>query len=100
MSLAGVRGVPPPTVQPASPGPPPLPLLGTRTPRPLSTVKLPLAPTFACSPSHPFAPVQEIFADQHAELRVWDRCTVVAYFPPDVSLGVGSPGLAWGDDCG
>ncbi|PSC74509.1 ribosomal L11 methyltransferase isoform B [Micractinium conductrix] len=30
---------------------------------------------------------QEIFADQHAELRVWDRCTVVAYFPPDEDGG-------------
>ncbi|KAL4431501.1 hypothetical protein ABPG75_006757 [Micractinium tetrahymenae] len=27
---------------------------------------------------------QEIFADDHAEGRVWDRCTVVAYFPPEV----------------
>ena len=27
---------------------------------------------------------QEIFADEHAEGRVWDRCTVVAYFPPEV----------------
>ncbi|PRW20360.1 ribosomal L11 methyltransferase isoform B [Chlorella sorokiniana] len=33
---------------------------------------------------------QEIFADEHAEGRVWDRCTVVAYFPPEE---VGAAGL-------
>lgn len=26
---------------------------------------------------------QEIFADEHADGRVWDRCTVVAYFAPE-----------------
>lgn len=28
--------------------------------------------------------LQEIFADEHADGRVWDRCTIVAYFPPEV----------------
>lgn len=30
--------------------------------------------------------LQEIFADEHAEGRVWDRCIVVAYFPPEVGV--------------
>jgi hypothetical protein len=45
------------------------------------------APLPACSSARP-APaacplLQEIFADEHASGRVWDRCTVVAWFPPE-----------------
>ncbi|KAI7836968.1 hypothetical protein COHA_009152 [Chlorella ohadii] len=32
---------------------------------------------------------QEIFADEHAEGRVWDRCIVVAYFPPEEVAAAG-----------
>lgn len=37
---------------------------------------------------------QEIFADEHADGRVWDRCTVVAYFPPELDGGAILAGAA------